>query len=535
MLTKIRKSSDSLIVRIILGLIALSFVGIGGASFIGGNSAGDVVSFSNTESISMESFQMARSKEIDTIQRQNGINLTEENIAELGVDISVLRRLINESMINYLAKYYEFDISSEKVIGFVKKTPYFRNQDGEFDLSVFKAAFQNSPAKEEEYLASIKKHLITNSLLSVFMDSFVSPKIMVENMVNYMSETRVADIFFIDLENKPKDYKPENIPTEQLEHFYKENSSLFVVPELRGFGYLKADKKFLEKKMNITNAELKQFFEENKEEFGTNNFTKAKKQVREEMSRERMEELANELARNFEEDVSSGLTLQEIAQKYEIEVSYAEGMSMSEMNSSDIDEYAEISDSVFEMVEGEVSYPIEVQDQNKILLVELKTITPSAQRSFSDVKKDIKSMLEKRELAFENVKIIEEIQKNFDPKLVQKNLLKNKGVTSISNVQFTRGELPLEDKFPPQLLKNIFATSKDNTTPLVSDGKKVYFALLKNVKTDRNKAKKIKENSGDHFSNVIREGVFQELLTHLTQKNQMQLMYNTGDNSDKEL
>ena len=128
MISKFRKGADSLLVRILLGLIAFSFVGVGGDAFINGNSSGDVISFSETDSISFEEFHIAKAKEIESLQRQNGINLTEENIAELGIDNSVLKKLINDSMISYLAKYYEFDISDEKVIAYVKKTPFFKNK-----------------------------------------------------------------------------------------------------------------------------------------------------------------------------------------------------------------------------------------------------------------------------------------------------------------------------------------------------------------------------------------------------------------------
>ena len=79
MISKFRKGADSLLVRILLGLIAFSFVGVGGAAFINGNSSGDVVSFSETDSISFEEFHIAKAKEIESLQRQNGINLTEEN------------------------------------------------------------------------------------------------------------------------------------------------------------------------------------------------------------------------------------------------------------------------------------------------------------------------------------------------------------------------------------------------------------------------------------------------------------------------
>ena len=116
MIAKFRKGADNLLVRILLGLIALSFVGVGGAAFIKSNGGEDIVSFSHTDPISYEKFYTTRAKEIEHIQIQNGINLTEETIAHLDVNKSVLRKLINEAMISYLAKYYEFDISEKKII-----------------------------------------------------------------------------------------------------------------------------------------------------------------------------------------------------------------------------------------------------------------------------------------------------------------------------------------------------------------------------------------------------------------------------------
>ena len=248
MISNFRKGADNIFVRILLILIALSFVGIGGAAFIKGNSEGEVVTFSNAKSITYEQFKYAKSREIDLLQKQNGINLTEENIAELNLDNLVLKKLINVSMIDYLAKCYELDISTNSVISFIKKTPYFNNDKGEFDLSIFKTTFHNSIKKEEEYLASVKQNIISSSILNIFLDSFVPPKIMIENIINFMSETRVTDVFSIDLEKQLKNYSQKLISQEEMQEFYNKNKNMFQQQEQRSFEYLKADKNFIQKK-----------------------------------------------------------------------------------------------------------------------------------------------------------------------------------------------------------------------------------------------------------------------------------------------
>lgn len=526
MISKFRKGADSLLVRILLGLIALSFVGVGGAAFINGNSSGDVVSFSNADSISFEEFHIAKAKEVDFLQRQNGINLTEENIAELGIDNSVLKKLINDSMIDYLAKYYEFDISDEKVIAYVKKTPFFKNSNGEFDLSVFKAAFNNSLAKEEEYLASVKHHLITSTMLGTFMDSFNPPKMMTENIVNYMSETRVVDVLSVDLAFKPVGYRSNNISSEQLEQFYQENKASFVVPELRSFEYVKADRKFLDKKLNISEKDIKNYFEEYKDEFESKKFSEVKNQVKEALSSEKISELSNELAKNFEEDVSSGLTLAEIAKKYDLQIKSINDINFSQMNeSSDVD-YIELADSVFEMAEGEVSYPMEIQDSSEILLVSLKSVTQSREQDFKDVEKNIRDTIEKRELAIDNIKALKEAISGLSSNKIDKSSLSSKGISIVQNLSFTRADLPIENKLPADLLKEIFSIELNNATNIINSDNKAYFAHLKKVSSSKMTADKIRKNAGEHFSNVIKEGLFQELIGHLTQKNNMQIKTN---------
>lgn len=523
MISKFRKGADSLFVRILLGLIALSFVAVGGASFINGNSGGDIVSFSNTDSISFQKFYVEKAKEVDLLQKQNGIHLTEENITELGIDDLVLKKLINESMIGYLAKLYEFDVSDEKIICYVKKSPFFKNSKGDFDLSVFKAAFNNSRAKEEEYLSSSKHHLITSTMLGIFRESFYTPKMMTENIVNYMSETRVVDLLSIDLRFKPSDYQPNNFSLEQLNQFYQENKASFVIPELRSFEYIKADKKFLEKKLNISEKDIKNYFEENQEEFESKKFSEVKKQVKESLRNEKIAELTSELAKNFEEDVSSGLTLAEIAKKYDFQIKVVKEINFSEMSNSKEQDYIELADSVFEMAEGEVSYPVEIQGTPEILLVSVKSMTPSRQQDFKEVESVIRAAVEKKDLATYNIKALKDVMNSVDLNQIDKTFLSSKGISIVPNLSFTRANLEMEKKLPVELLMSIFDIEPNKTTNIINSDGKAYFAYLKKVNNSKMIADKIRKKDGDYFSNIIKEGVFQELVSYLTQENKMKV------------
>ena len=65
--------------------------------------------------------------------------------------------------------YHRVHTKLKFLISYVKRMPYFKNQSGEFDLSVFKAAFNNSPRKENEYLTSVKNQVIYLSMVRKYV------------------------------------------------------------------------------------------------------------------------------------------------------------------------------------------------------------------------------------------------------------------------------------------------------------------------------------------------------------------------------
>jgi len=522
MLTKIRKATDHLFTRIILILIAFSFVAAGAASFMGGNSSEDVIIFDKVSPVSMDEFRSSRYQEIENIQKQTGQNLSEEDIVNLGINRLITKKLINDRMLKYLAEYYDLDIGKKTIIEFLKKYSVFKNNSGEFDISVFKSVFHNSQRKEKEYLYAIRTDLINSILHNIFLGSFTPPKAMVNNIVDYMSELRNVDIVSIDLDRKPWGLYKQGPPThKQIESFYNSNQSLFTAPELRSFEYIKIDKKFLSKSIKISENELKKFFEENKDDFPSGDYKSMKKQVKDALLKEKIENLNNEFSKKLEDDVSTGLTIGEIAKKYSIKIKKVENISFADMKSSTVPEYKNMIDSVFEMSDGELSYPIELSDQNEIILILLNKVDHSRQEPLNkETKSKIYSIFNKREIISVNIGQLEYFSRRYDPKKPNDD---GKSINIIKNKSFTRGELLDSSKFPVELLNRIFTGKTDSPTKVVIDNGKAYFAYVKSVKLNSKKASEFKNNSEENFANAIKEGVFQELIIYLTKKNNMQI------------
>lgn len=523
MLTKFRKGADNIFIRILLGFIALSFVGIGASSFLGGNSRGDVITFSKTESIPVETFLAAKAKEIEHIQRENNINLTEDQIGALNIDNQILQKIINESMISYLAAIYNLDVSDEMIISFVKKIPYFKDENGNFDLKSFKAAFRNSQRMEDEYLENLKTSIITTSILDIFMQSFHPPQIMVDNMVNYMAKTKYFDVVTIDLANKQNISSNLKLDDKELEDFYNSNETSFILPELRSFDYIKINKEFFAKKINIHESEIKSYYEANKSEFDSKTYSSVKKEIEQILQTAKLEDLITEFSKKLEEEVSAGLNLKNLAAKYEIKITTLTDISKDSLIADDNLKLLEFADPIFEMLEGELSYPMEITSQNEIILLELRKITPSRKQEFEEVKNQISSKLYTKAIAAENIKLLEQIQKNYETTQLIPESLKNKAIIVASNKSITRADFAIEEKINRNLIDLIFKTPKNHVTNIVKDNKKAYFAFVKDDKINSVKAKKINNTSREQIINTIKEGVMQELIGYLAEQNDIKV------------
>jgi len=523
MLTGFRKAADNIFVRILLGLIAFSFVVAGASSFLSGNNGGNVISFSKTESIPVEQFLALKAKEIEAIQNQNNINLTEEQIAGLNIDKGILQRLINDAMINYLAKIYDFDLSEEEVIRFVKKMPYFKDQNGNFDFKLFKDSFRNSKRMEDEYLVNMKSDLIKTVVLDVFMESFKPSRLMVDNIVNYMAMTRNFDTISIDLTQKQSGFKPDTIDDKTIEEYYKNNENDFILPELRSFSYFIIDKEFFGSRLKLDESEIKNYYEENKNDFDDRPYSQVKDQVGKLLSSNKLEELTKEIVKQIEDDIAGGLNLLDISKKYNLKIVSVDDVSKIDLaNRTTPVNFSDVADGIFEMTENETSYPLEIPEQDVVIVTELTKITVSKNQTLEEVKDKICALLQEKAVMDANIIILEEVRKDYDPKKTTSESLKAKGIKVKSNQSLARADLEeIEKNY--ELLKLVFKTQKGNSTDVVKDGKTASFAFIKSETTSQAKSKKIIDTSSEQINKAIKQSVMQELIGYLTEQNDMKV------------
>lgn len=518
MLRQIRSAADNVIFRIVLGVLVVAFGFWGVDDVLNSRNNLDVVTFNNADAISEAEFLRAKSKEISQIQQSQGVNLSEEQIKQYGINEMVIDKLISGRLIDQLVKAYDLDIGDKSLANFIKQLPYFKNKKDEFDLEAFKSYLRHSGITEEEYSAELKSKLLRNLLLGSFMRSSYLSQTSVQNMAIFWSEEREFDLVSIDLASTK--YVKVGEPTpQQLEEFYKDNLDSFTLPEKRDLSYVILDGASIAKGTKVSESEVKQFFDENKEEFGTKTFAKVKTDIEAMLKTRKSEELFADLAKNLDDEVAGGASLAEIAQKFNLKL-----LSLSNVTTESLVANKTIGalvDNIFGMQSGEVSYPLELPDPKTLALVEIKKVTSATPLELDKIKSDVALQWKKSQYFDLNMKILQDFASQTKPENFKTEAAKLS--LDATEVKLKRSELETNNKFPPEMLIRIFSMPPGLISSLFSNEDKAFIALVRKAKHNNEAAKLIIKNSGERISEQLRNGLIQEIMTSLKNKEDVKI------------
>ncbi len=523
MLTKIRESSNNLAIKILFGLIVLTFLATGIAAALSGflgerDTRNNVVTFSKATSVSIGAFENEKRRLTRQIQDSHAGKMNKEMLNNLNLDGIAMKHLVQQSMLDYLAKIYDIKISDDRVNKHIRSEKAFFNKNGTFDYKIFDKSFSN-PVMQKYYLNSVKKQYANIITTDIFANNITPPPAIQDYNLKFLAENREFDIISLNLLNKDKDYKAPEIDEATIKNFYDENIKLFTTPEARSFEYLKADKKILLSKLKITEAKLKVFFENNKDNFSNENYSKAKKEVRQQYEKEKLDYMLDELSKNLEDDISSGLTIAELSQKYNLNIKKHQNLGLAALNSSENSDLNQIASNIFELSEGEISDPIVYSDNHEIFIVGLSKISTAKEQELTEIQDKIKEFLIQKDIANKNVKKLQKFSQKYSPKQHSKEYLKNNGMGHATK-KLIRSEINNQTALQPEMLMNMFDIGIGSPTNIYHSGKNIQFAYLKKNSVDTKTLAKLKKNLDKDFTkNSLREAVMQDLLSYLLRIN----------------
>lgn len=263
MMDNLRAAANHLVLKIILGLIIVSFVLTGVGNFvIGGNNnyAADV----NGLEIGRGQFENAVANERNRQQQQLGDRFSELAANEgymRALRSQVLNQMIDETLLDQYAKSLGLSISDEQIKMAIFKQPAFQS-DGKFDNARYNAIIRNMGLTPEQYALTLRNQLITEQLVN----SIVGTDFMLTGEMNELMALISQQRFVREATINVKALAAKQTATEQeINESYARNKNDYIAPEQYKVNYLVLDAAAF--KETASAADIEAYYDQHKELF----------------------------------------------------------------------------------------------------------------------------------------------------------------------------------------------------------------------------------------------------------------------------
>jgi len=267
MMDRLREGVNSIAIKIILGLIILSFVFAGVGSYLtsGGNNAAAKVG--NTE-ISRGEFEMAYQNERNRMQAQFGDSFAQMLADPAYVESfrkSVLDRMINDVLLDQQAESLGLRISDAQIRTMILELPQFQS-NGKFDQDVYQASLRRAGYSPDSFAEYMRSQLVREQLLNALqLSEFTLPgEVQAEGKL--FTQTRDIRTITINLDYFAKHVE---LTDEEIQDYYKANPDNFTRPEQVKVAYIELSAEELKKQIQVSDADVKQYYDEHLDKYSS--------------------------------------------------------------------------------------------------------------------------------------------------------------------------------------------------------------------------------------------------------------------------
>lgn len=262
MMDNLRTAANSVVLKIIFGIIIVSFIltGVSGYLIGGGKNYAAKV---NGQEIGRGQFENAVASERNRMQ-QLGDQFSElaanENYMKT-MRQQVLNRLIDESLLDQYARELGLSISDEQVKQAIFQTQAFQT-NGKFDNQRFSGIVAQMGMTTDQYAQALRNQLTTQQLINAIAGTdFMLPgeSDQLAALVSQQRVVREATINVNALAAK------QTASDEEINAFWQQNQARFMAPEQFRVSYIKMDAASMQE--SASDEEIQSWYDQHKDQF----------------------------------------------------------------------------------------------------------------------------------------------------------------------------------------------------------------------------------------------------------------------------
>jgi len=256
MLRYMRRHKQSLLVKGVLGVIILVFIGWGVGSFEAARQTASVAVV-NDESISYTELTQAHQNLILAYRELYGAAYSPELARELDLQGRALDDLITAALLIGQAKQLGLQVTDEEVSDSIRSTAIF-SPNGRFDKRTYLRFLRFAQISEEQFVDQQRKLLLTRKVENLVTDGAV------------VSDAELSDRYIVDNQKVNLSYvklsweglrETVTLTDDDLAEYYEQNSERYKEPERVEFSYVAYRPDDFTDSTRVTEDDVTQFYE----------------------------------------------------------------------------------------------------------------------------------------------------------------------------------------------------------------------------------------------------------------------------------
>ncbi|WP_434636019.1 peptidylprolyl isomerase [Klebsiella sp. I138] len=263
MMDNLRTAANSVVLKIIFGIIIVSFILTGVSGYLIGGS-NNYAAKVNDQEIGRSQFENAVASERNRMQQQLGDQFSElaanENYMKT-MRQQVLNRLIDESLLDQYARELGLSVSDAQVKQAIFQTQAFQT-NGKFDNERFSGIVNQMGMTTDQYAQALRNQLTTQQLINAIAGTDFMLSGESDQLAALVSQQRIVREATIDVNALAA---KQTVTDAEVEAYYQQNQARFMAPEQFRVSYIKMDAAGMQE--NASDEEIQSWYDQHQDQF----------------------------------------------------------------------------------------------------------------------------------------------------------------------------------------------------------------------------------------------------------------------------
>jgi parvulin-like peptidyl-prolyl isomerase len=382
LLGQIRKRASGIGIKVIFGLIALTFViGFGILPNIGGpnKEATTAVIEAGKTKIDLSEFLVAYNQTLEGFERAYGGQIPKAMLEDFGLKQRLVEALKTKAVLLEQARLWGLEIPDAVLGQEIQKAKAFQT-DGRFDPARYRATLRSAGMTPERFEEAFRRDLVTGWVEQLIDGLAILPEPALQAVFEALHHKRV----FYAIELQEPGIPPEQLDETRLKAYFLKNKETFRVPKRVRAEILAFEPILLLPKVHPDPKSVEAYYRAHIEEF--------KEPKRWRIAQILVKDEAK--AKEVRSKITKGERFEDLAKAFsEDEASAKKGGDVGEVRAAALN--PSIRRALFRLKEGETSEPIRVGEQ--FILIKALKILPERTPKLQEVQGLIAEILKRHE------------------------------------------------------------------------------------------------------------------------------------------